>query len=62
MDESSYALRSFAPFFFFFSRKHALFETKKKQLPKGAAFIRVGDTEWFSNRFVEGLEVIQSIL
>lgn len=27
--------------FFFFSRKHASFETKKKQLPKGAAFIRV---------------------
>jgi len=28
-------------FFFFFSQKHALFETKKKQLPKGDAFIRV---------------------
>jgi hypothetical protein len=28
-------------FFFFISQKHALFETKKKQLPKGTAFIRV---------------------
>ncbi len=34
---------------------------KKKQLPKGAAFIRVVSTNWFSNRFVEGLELIQSI-
>lgn len=43
--------------FFFFSRKHASFETKKKQLPKGAAFIRV-ESEGFEPFSVKSFKIL----
>ncbi|NBV09135.1 MAG: hypothetical protein EBS09_08515 [Flavobacteriia bacterium] len=54
MDESSYSLRSFAPFFSF-SHQSMLCSKQKKQLPKGAAFIRVESIDIFSNQFIDDL-------
>jgi hypothetical protein len=60
MDESSYSLRSFAPFFSF-SHQSMLCSKQKKQLPKGAAFIRVGANQWISNSFLDGMDSLNAV-
>jgi hypothetical protein len=61
MDESSYSLRSFAPFFLFLTKARFV-RNKKKQLPKGAAFIRVGANQWISNSFLDGMDSLNAVL